>query len=167
MKKLLFTAVLLSLGWGMRAQTATEKYAFVGSVGYQTAFQRIGFQAQGRYNLCPNLRIAPDITFYFPKDQVTGLDVNVNVHYTIPIHKLEFYPLAGIGLQTNFYANAHITNEEGKLAIVDGAGSNYVFIMGSGLSYPLSPRSFLNLESKFGIGNKHYFSVMLGYGYKF
>jgi hypothetical protein len=151
----------------MMAQTATEKYAFVGSVGYQTVFQRIGFQAQGRYNLCPNLRIAPDITFYFPKNQVTGLDVNVNVHYTIPIHKLEFYPLAGIGLQTNFYANAHITNEEGKLAIVDGAGSNYVFIMGSGLSYPLSPRSFLNLENKFGIGNKHYFSVMLGYGYKF
>lgn len=167
MKKLLFTAVLLSLGWSMQAQTATAEYAFIASVGYQTEFKRIGFQAQGRYNLCPNLRIAPDMTFYFPKNQVTGLDVNVNFHYTIPIHKLEFYPLAGIGLQTNFYANAHITNDEGKQAIMDGTGSNFVFIAGSGLSYPLSSRSFLNLENKFAIGSKHYFSVMVGYGYKF
>ena len=40
-------------------------------------------QAQGRYVIADNLRIAPDLTFFFPKDKVTGLDVNVNsVSYT-------------------------------------------------------------------------------------
>lgn len=79
MKKILLLAALITAAFSLSAQTSSEfrspqasDFAVVGHVGYQTNFKRFGIDLQGRYNLMRNLRIAPDIAFYFPKDKVTA-----------------------------------------------------------------------------------------------
>lgn len=167
MKKLLFLFALLVSVASMDAQTSKKKNSFVGSIGYQTEFQRFGLQMQGRYNLCHNFRLAPDVTFFFPKNQVSGLDINLNLHYVLTAKKLSFYPLAGIGLQTNFYGADRIVNDGGDLYIVNDTGSDFAFNLGGGLSYPLSSKCYLNAESKFMIGSKHNLTFMIGIGHSF
>ena len=143
------------------------KNSYVGSIGYQTEFQRFGIQLQGRYQLCSVARLAPDVTFFFPKNQVSGLDINLNLHYLIPVKKLTLYPLVGIGLQTNFYGNSSIINEPDGLRTLNETGSHFALNLGGGLSYPLSENCYLNAETKFMIGNKHNLTFMIGVGHTF
>ena len=107
MKKLLLSVIVALAALGMNAHTKKGEGSLMGSLGYQTNYERFGLQAQGRYVIADNLRIAPDLTFFFPKDKVTGLDVNVNFHYVFNFCKdgqgFSVYPLAGIGMQNNFY----------------------------------------------------------------
>ena len=81
MKKFLLLILVAMTAFGVNAQTRKGEGSLMGSLGYQTNYERFGLQAQGRYVIANNLRIAPDLTFFFPKDKATGLDVNVNFHY--------------------------------------------------------------------------------------
>jgi len=88
MKRILLIAAFVAAAFSLSAQSSSDfkspqasDFAVVGSIGYQTNFERFAIAAQGRYNLMRNIRIAPDIAFYFPKDKVTGLDVMLNAHY--------------------------------------------------------------------------------------
>ena len=81
---------------------------------------------QGRYAIANNLRIAPDVTFYFPKDKITGLAVSVNFHYVFNFKKdgqgFSVYPLAGIGMQNNFYGKKSM-EVDGKEIEIDRSNS--------------------------------------------
>ena len=167
MKKFGWIVMLMAIFFAGSAQAQQTGNSYVGSIGYQTEFQRFGIQMQGRYQLCSVARLAPDVTFFFPKNQVAGLDINLNLHYLIPFQKLTFYPLAGIGLQTNFYGNSTIVNEQGVLRTLNETGSHFAFNLGGGLSYPLSENCFLNAETKFMIGYKHNLTFMIGVGHTF
>ena len=81
MKKLFLSAMIALASMGMNAQTVKGEGSLLGNIGYQTNYERFGLGVQGRYAIANKLRIAPDVTFFFPKDKVTGLDVNVNFHY--------------------------------------------------------------------------------------
>ena len=81
MKKLFLLAMIALASVGINAQTVKGEGSLMGNIGYQTNYERFGLGVQGRYAIANNLRIAPDVTFYFPKDKVTGLDVSVNFHY--------------------------------------------------------------------------------------
>ena len=87
MKNLILLAMITLASVGMNAQTVKGEGSLMGNVGYQTNYERFGLGVQGRYAIANNLRIAPDVTFYFPKDKITGLDVNVNFHYVFRISK--------------------------------------------------------------------------------
>ena len=118
-----------------------------------------------------NLRIAPDLTFFFPKDKATGLDVNVNFHYVFNFSKdgqgFSVYPLAGIGMQNNFYGKQDV-EVNGVTTQVDRSNSTkFAFNLGGGITLPLSERSFLNAEAKFMFAEDDNVVIMLGYGYKF
>lgn len=67
MKKLLLSVMVALAALGMNAQTKKGEGSLMGSLGYQTNYERFGLQAQGRYVIADNLRIAPDLTFFFPK----------------------------------------------------------------------------------------------------
>lgn len=101
MKNLILLAMITLASVGMNAQTVKGEGSLMGNVGYQTNYERFGLGVQGRYAIANNLRIAPDVTFYFPKDKITGLDVNVNFHYVFNFKEdgqgFSVYPLAGIG----------------------------------------------------------------------
>ena len=81
MKKLFLAFMIAMAAIGLNAQTLKGEGSLLGNVGYQTNYERFGLGVQGRYVIAKNLRIAPDVTFFFPKDKITGLDVNINFHY--------------------------------------------------------------------------------------
>ena len=159
MKKFLLLILVAMTAFGVNAQTRKGEGSLMGSLGYQTNYERFGLQAQGRYVIANNLRIAPDLTFFFPKDKATGLDVNVNFHYVFNFSKdgqgFSVYPLAGIEVN-------------GVTTQVDRSNSTkFAFNLGGGITLPLSERSFLNAEAKFMFAEDDNVVIMLGYGYKF
>ncbi len=171
MKKLvLFIAILLSV-IGVNAQTRKGEGSILGSLGYQTNYDRFGLQAQGRYVIANNLRIAPDVTFFFPKDKVTGLDVNVNFHYVFNFSEdgqgFSVYPLAGIGMQNNFYGKQTITVDGKEVERERDNTTKFAFNLGGGITLPISARSFLNAEARFMFADEDNVVIMLGYGYRF
>lgn len=171
MKKLFLLIVFALTAIGMNAQSEKGEASIMGSLGYQTNYKRFGLEAQGRYVMANNLRIAPDISFFFPKDKVTGLDVNVNFHYVFNFSKdrqgFSVYPLAGIGMQNNFYGDRTVTVNGEKVEQKSSNTTKFAFNLGGGISLPLSARSYLNAEAKFMFADEDNVVIMLGYGYKF
>lgn len=175
MKKLLLLAALIAGSFNLSSQTIYEPaaggdLAVVGQLGYQSNYERFALGAQLRYNFMRNLRIAPDITFYFPKNKVTGLDVNLNAHYVFyfPEDRFSVYPLAGFAMQNNFRGSETITDGSGTSVKIDSSSkTNLGFNLGGGISYQVMPNGFLNAEAKFMFGDEDNFGIMLGYGFRF
>lgn len=167
MKKILFLAIFIAAAFNLSAQTGAT--SLVGHIGYQTEYERFAISGQGRYNIANAWRIAPDVTFFFPKDKVTGLDINLNLHYVFNIGGgFTFYPLAGFGMQNNFYGKREITSVNNEVVTVDSKTKTDLGInLGAGVSYNISERSFLNAEGKFMFGDRDNAVFLIGYGYRF
>ena len=171
MKKLFLLAMIALASVGTNAQTVKGESSLMGNVGYQTNYERFGLGVQGRYAIANNLRIAPDVTFYFPKDKITGLDVNVNFHYVFNFKEngqgFSVYPLAGIGMQNNFYGKKSVEVDGNKVEMDRSNSTKFAFNLGGGITLPISERSYLNAEARFMFAKDDNVSIMLGYGYKF
>lgn len=171
MKKFLLLVMVFMTALGVNAQTKKGEGSLMGSLGYQTNYERFGLQAQGRYVIADNLRLAPDISFFFPKDKVTGLDVNLNFQYVFNFSKdgqgFSVYPLAGIGMQNNFYGKKTVEVEGVSTKIDRSNTTKFAFNLGGGITLPLSEHSFLNAEAKFMFAHDDNVVIMLGYGYRF
>ena len=146
MKKFLLLILVAMTAFGVNAQTRKGEGSLMGSLGYQPNYERFGLQAQ-------------------------GLDVNVNFHYGFNFSKdgqgFSVYPLAGIGMQNNFYGKQDV-EVNGVTTQVDRSNSTkFAFNLGGGITLPLSERSFLNAEAKFMFAEDDNVVIMLGYGYKF
>lgn len=168
-KKILLSIFFVAAAISTNAQTQKRELSVLGNLGFQTDFKRFGIGAQARYNIMNNIRIAPDVTFFFPKDKVTGFDINVNAHYVFDLKKerFSFYPLAGIGMQNNHYGKQTI-NVNGKEEKTDSRSTtDFAFNLGAGATYNLDLRSYLNFEGKYMFGSKHCAVFLIGYGYKF
>ncbi len=167
MKKILFIAIFIASAFSVSAQTGAA--SLMGSLGYQTEYKRFALSAQGRYNVANAWRIAPDVSFFFPKDKVTGLDINVNVHYVFNLSadRLSFYPLAGFGMQNNFYGKQSVTVNGNTVETDSRSTTDLGINVGAGLTYNLTDRSYLNLEGKFMFGDRDNAVFLLGYGWRF
>lgn len=166
---LLMLAVVFALG--VDAQSRRGESSLMANAGYQSNYKRFGLGLQYRYVIANNLRIAPDITFFFPKDKVTGLDVDVNFHYVFNFKAdgqgFQVYPLAGIGMQNNFYGNHTVTINDEQIVENRDNSTDFALNLGGGITLPLSERSYLNAETKFMFGDKDNVVFMLGYGCRF
>lgn len=171
MKKFIVFIMIILGAISANAQTKKGEGSILGNLGYQTNYERFGLEAQGRYVIANNLRIAPDISLFFPKDKVTGLDVNLNFHYVFNFREdgqgFSVYPLAGIGMQNNFFGKRTITVDGVSVEQKSDSRTKFAFNLGGGISLPLSARSFLNAEAKFMFADEDNVVIMLGYGYKF
>lgn len=163
MKKILFLVAFLSTVAATYAQRG--EFSLLGNMGYQTNYERFALGAQGRYYIADRFRLAPDVTFFFPKSKNTGLDVNLNLHYVFNLNadRLTFYPLAGFGMQNNFWGKRTIAGVE----VDSDSKTNIAFNLGAGLTYNLTDRSFLNLEGKFMFGDDDSAVFLIGYGWRF
>jgi len=174
MKKLLLLMVVVAASFTMSAQESMMAQqgdmSILGNIGYQTNYERFAIGAQYRYNLMRNVRIAPDITFFFPKDKVTGLDINLNAHYVFyfPEDRFSVYPLAGFGMQNNFFGKQDIIDANGNPTQTDSSSkTSFIFNLGGGISYNLDARSYLNAEAKFMFADDDAALITIGYGYRF
>lgn len=171
MKKVLLLLFSVFLVMGADAQSRRGESSFLGNVGYQSNYKRFGLGLQYRYVIANNLRIAPDVAFFFPKDKSTGLDVNVNFHYVFNFKAdgqgFQVYPLVGLGMQNNFNGDRTVIVNEEPIVESRENTSDLAFNLGGGITLPLSERSYLNAETKFMFGNKDNVVFMLGYGCRF
>lgn len=171
MKKLFLFIAAAMIAIGLNAQSRKGEWSVLGNLGYQTNYERFALGGQGRYVIANNLRIAPDITFFFPKDKVTGLDVNVNFHYVFNFSSdgqgFQVYPLAGIGMQNNFYGNRTVTIDGKSVEQKRDNTTKFAFNLGGGITLPLSSRSYLNAEARFMFADEDNVVLLLGYGYRF
>lgn len=156
MKKLLLIVALVAICMGANAQTGEKSLML--KMGYQTDYKRFGLGAEGRYNITDNIRLAPDVLFFFPNNHTTGLDINVNAHYVFDIQDgLSLYPLAGIGVINNRFSHAGHSN----------GSTDFGFNLGAGASYDLSGNSYVNFDFKYTFQDVDCASFMFGYGFKF
>ncbi len=178
MKRVLFSIILgvsvfFASSISSSAQTfqspAGGDFAAFGSLGYQTNYERFGLSVQGRYNLARNIRLAPDVMFFFPKNKVTGLDVNLNAHYVFyfPQDRFSVYPLAGIGMQNNFWGKQKVEVNGHQEETDSFSRTKFAFNLGGGITYQVSPNGYLNAELKFMFADDDAAVLMLGYGVRF
>lgn len=161
MKKVILAILLAAFSLGLHAQSVKGEKTGVLQAGYQSDPGRLMLGVAGRYAIADNIRLAPDVMFLFPKNKLTGLDVNVNAHYVFPLDgKLNVFPLAGLAMLNNRFSGETI----------DGGSkgfTNWGFNLGGGFEYQLSSSSFLNLEMKYTFSDGDCFTVGFGYGIRF
>lgn len=165
MKKLLLGVALLASTLGVFAQSEKGEKSVIGHVGVESNPGRFLIGAQGRYVIADHIRIAPDASFIFPKDKVTGLDINLNAHYVFDVdNQVSVYPLAGIAMQNARYSGHKV---DGVTVTSSDSFTNWGFNLGAGGSYNLSGNTFLNLEMKYTFSDADCFTFAFGYGIKF
>lgn len=156
MKRLLLLIALAAIFMGAQAQTGSKSLML--KAGYQTDYERFGMGLEGRYNVTDNIRLAPDLLFFFPNNHTTGLDINVNAHYIFDIQDgFSVYPLAGIAAVNNRWSAG------GESRGFTDLGFN----LGAGASYDVASNSYLNFEFKYTFQDVDCASIMVGYGVKF
>jgi outer membrane protein X len=108
MKKTLFMfAALVMLATSASAQFSNSKSSRASSddsrgaigvnVTYGTEVGNIGFGVKGQYRFIDQFRGEAAFEYFLKKDNVSAWDVNVNLHYLIPVaNNLKVYPLAGV-----------------------------------------------------------------------
>lgn len=157
MKKLLLLSLLLSVATVYTNAQKGEKSLLL-ELGYKTEVEQFLLGGELRYGLTENLRLAPDLQLIFPKNHTTGLDINVNMHYEIPIQgDLSFYPLAGLNIANTRYSNRGYTNSNTELG----------FNLGMGVDYYIQSNSYLNLQFKYTFSDWDNAVISMGYGFKF
>lgn len=156
MKKLLLIIAFAIFSVSSYAQIG-DKQALV-KAGYQTKSKRFGIGAEGRYFLTENIRLAPDVIFFFPKNHTTGLDINVNLHYVFPLQDgLSIYPLAGVNMANNRFSYNGFSN----------SATDFGFNIGGGLDYNLSETNFVNAQFQYTFSDRDCALFTIGYGFKF
>ncbi|WP_029904165.1 outer membrane beta-barrel protein [Prevotella sp. 10(H)] len=156
MKKFLVFMAFIALSLSAFSQAGSKSVMV--KAGYQTDYERFGLGIEGRYSITDNIRVAPDFTFYFPNDHLTGLDFNANLHYVFPVQSgFSLYPLAGIGMVNNRFS-------------FDGHSKGFTDFgvnLGAGGSFDIGYNGYLNVEFKYTFQDVDCANIMFGYGVKF
>lgn len=157
MKKFLLTVVLIFLA--LQANAAQGDQSGLVKLGYKSNPGRLAFGIEGRYFLTDHIRVAPDVTVLFPKNHITGLDVNINFHYFMPIQEdaIAIYPLAGPVMINNRMSY------KGKTS----GSTRFGFNLGLGGQYAINENGYLNLEFKYTFAKDDGILISAGYGFNF
>lgn len=133
----------------------------VARAGYQSNAKRFGIGVEGRYEVADNIRLAPDVTFFFPKAKTWGVDIDANVQYTFKnvLENLTVYPFAGLNMSNN-------RNSGGDG--FDGYGlTRFGFNLGGGAEYRLTKNDFFSFDMKVTFAEETFGQFMFGYGIYF
>ena len=202
MKKTLFMfAALVMLATSASAQFSNSKSSRASSddsrgaigvnVTYGTEVGSVGFGVKGQYRFIDQFRGEAAFEYFLKKDNVSAWDVNVNLHYLIPVaNNLKVYPLAGVtymriiydyGTDVNnglsdlsdwerfynaYYGGGSSSSVSDDSSISDGHfGAN----LGAGIEYDLSDSWKIGFETKYQIIRKGFSQVAftVGAAYKF
>ena len=202
MKKTLFMfAALVMLATSASAQFSNSKSSRASSddsrgaigvnVTYGTEVGSVGFGVKGQYRFIDQFRGEAAFEYFLKKDNVSAWDVNVNLHYLIPVaNNLKVYPLAGVtymriiydyGTDVNnglsdlsdwerFY-NAYYGGGSSSSVSDDSSTSDGHFgaNLGAGIEYDLSDSWKIGFETKYQIIGKGFSQVAFtaGAAYKF
>lgn len=136
MKKIITTACFIAFSF--LSANAQEDTRIGGFLGYGSEIKTIGFGVNAEFPIMENLTIAPNFTYYLPKEEssivkTTIFELNANAnYYFINDDSFGFYGLAGLN-----YTNVKVKIEdlgfgfggasesEGKIGLNLGGGANF------------------------------------------
>lgn len=119
---------------------------------------RFGLGAEARVALTDPLKIASAITFMFPHQGITALDVNVNALYSLPIEdtSLQLYPLLGLNMDNNRLSKEGVKRSWTKWGVN----------LGAGVDYYITKYNFINVDLQYTFV-RDYAKIMIGFGHRF
>ena len=118
-------------------------------LSYGTEIENAGLGIKYQYNVTNNLRLEPSMEYFFKKDAVDMYDINMNIHYLIPIQEqVRFYPLAGL-TYTNWNWDLGKTEIGGANLNVDASKSKFGANFGGGIEFDITNNFMLNFEAKY------------------
>lgn len=143
-----------------------------------------GIGAKFQYNVTNPIRLEANADYWFKSKGSDAFDITANVHYIFKINqKLNIYPLAGIGYAHvgGVYSASWDDDGEDGMDIggisvsypetqddVNSTMNKFLFNVGVGVEYPLTPRFSIGAEAKYQY--MRYFSrlpITVGVTYKF
>lgn len=144
MKKLFLAMLIAFVSIGAFAQE--NKVSVGAQLSYGSDHERVGLGIKGQYGLIDNIRLEAAFNYFFKQDNISLYDLNVNVHYVIPItEQFSVYPLAGL---TYMKASASVKEEGLKLSVSDSRlGVN----LGVGAQYQINSNWAIVAELKYQI----------------
>ena len=145
------------------AQMQGEK-AIGGSLvlGTGGSYSHFGIGAKFLYNVTDPIRLGAECDFFLKKDYMTWWDFSVYGHYLFTAGNVLLYPLVGLGG----------TSAKMSMGNFSASTSGFVFTLGGGVEFELSPNLSLNLELRYksidfsdiGVtGNRTNFAAGLAY----
>jgi outer membrane protein X len=125
-------------------------------IGTGDSWTNVGIGAKFFYNVTDPIRLAGEFDLFFPKYETTCWDISAYGHYLFPVaDQVVVYPSVGLGI---FGA---------KLKGFDG-NSDFVFSLGGGADYALTPTLSLTGELRIKICDGHTrLNFVAGVAYKF
>ncbi len=144
MKKLFLAMLIAFVSIGAFAQE--NKVSVGAQLSYGSDHERVGLGIKGQYGLIDNIRLEAAFNYFFKQDNISLYDLNVNVHYVIPItEQFSVYPLAGL---TYMKASASVKEEGLKYSVSNSKlGAN----LGVGAQYQLDSNWAIAGELKYQI----------------
>lgn len=141
MKKILFFAVGLLMAFTASAQKGEMSVGANLNIGLDDGYNNFGIGPKFQYSFAEKWRGEASLNYFFKKNSVSQFDINLNVHYIVPIvsEKFNFYPLAGLTFH-NWHSDYGFASDSDF-----GVGFN----LGGGFEYYFSEHFKANLEGKF------------------
>lgn len=175
MKRIFSTLCFVLIGLSAFAQKG-EKAIGLG-LSYGTEISNPGIGVFGQYNISDAFRAEASFDYFLKKDDLSMWDVNINVHYLIPIaNKIKAYPLAGLSF-TNWKSEFSIDYEpcdEYHQYFTDDdlegswSESKFGLNLGAGLQYDLNEQFAIKAEAKYQLISDFDQAVFnIGVAYKF
>ncbi|MBR1934385.1 MAG: porin family protein [Prevotella sp.] len=134
MKKLFAFVCMLLMSTAMFAQNESMALGVNLNYGVSSDYKPFGVGARFQYEFIENVRGEALVNYYFPKDDSSVLDANINFQYLFGIgEKMNFYPVAGLSL-----INMMVTGDTKKALDVLGADTSKFLVgfnVGVGFEY--------------------------------
>ena len=139
MRKLCLFVFAMCMAVAANAQKGEMSLGGNLSFGIDDGYNNFGIGPKFQYTFAEKWRGEASFDYFLKKDHMSEWDINLNVHYIVPIKesKFNFYPLAGLTVLG--------WNVENGGPSDSGVGFN----LGGGFEYYISEHFKANLEGKF------------------
>ena len=141
MKKYLMIFCMMFIASAAFAQQGATWIGAQANYGLHKDYKNIGVGAKVQYEFIDNVRAEASGNYFFKKDYCSMWDVNLNLHYLIPVGSAKIYPLAGLTL----------LGSKVEVLGVSASDSDFGANVGAGVEFPLSDAIKLNFEGKYQI----------------
>ena len=123
-------------------------------INYGTEIESFSLGAKYQQNLTNEIRIEPSMNYHFEKGGVDLLDLNLNLHYIVPMaSNIRLYPLAGLTFERWDFGKV-----ENRLGVN----------IGSGVEFDIADNLMKNIELKYKLVKDLYQAVFtVGVDYMF
>ena len=155
MKKVLMIAAMMLMSMGAFAQEAGQMAIGANAAyGFASNYKTFGLGAKFQYGITEDFRAEASGTYFFKKDYTSAWDVNLTVHYVIPVSEgLNVYPLLGptlFGIKVDVpdisFSFGGDTYHSGEASASE---TRFGVNAGAGIEYFISENFKVNFEAKY------------------